>query len=333
MSQEFSVKWLGPVHIFAGIKFTWNERGVQLDQKMYVEKLGKKYADLIDAIPAPSVPLNEVLLPDGKGEGDSLLEDKEQYRTVVGSLLFATRITIPEVMFSVNQCCRFFNAPRQSHYEAALKILKYVVVNKDDLTISYTRNCTHKGVIALSDSEFAGIDLEYRRSFFGYVIYLAGGPVVWAAKQLPFATRGVGQAEFVALSYTAEDVLTVRNVLKHIQLIEHVEEPSIICGDNTAAIGTAKGEMSGKRMKHLEMSYHLVRDYVLGKEVEVIYVKTQVQIADIFTKALPRVLFQRFAKMLRGNPNGRSLFDVFVKGILENGKYLVVDGNEIRLES
>ena len=48
--------------------------------------------------------------------------------------------------------------------------------------------------------------------------------------------------------------------------------------------------------------------------------------------ALPRVLFQRFAKMLRGNPNGRSLFDAFVKGILENGKYLVVDGNEIRLE-
>ena len=332
MSQVFSVKWLGPVHIFAGIKFTWNEHGVQLDQKMYVEKLGKKYANLIDDIPAPSIPLNEVLLPDGKGEGDALLEDKEQYRTVVGSLLFATRITIPEVMFSVNQCCRFFNAPRRSHYEAALRILKYVVVNKDDLTICYTRNCTHKGVVALSDSEFAGIDLEYRRSFFGYVIYLAGGPVVWAAKQLPFATRGVGQAEFVALSYAAEDVLAVRNVLKHIQVIDHVKEPSIICGDNTAAIGTAKGEMSGKRMKHLEMSYHLVRDYVLGKEVEVIYVKTQLQIADIFTKALPRVLFQRFAKMLRGNPNGRSLFDAFVKGILENGKYLVVDGNEIRLE-
>ena len=107
----------------------------------------------------------------------------------------------------------------------------------------------------------------------------------------------------------------------------------MICGDNTAAIGSATREMSGKKMKHLEMGYHLVRDHVESGELKIVYVKTQVQIADIFTKALSRILFERFARLLRGNAEGKSLFDDFIDGILSKGKYLKAVGNEIILET
>ena len=74
------------------------------------------------------------MLSEGESEDDELIDESVPYRSVVGSLLFLSRLTAPTLHFAVTQVCRFSSAPRKSHWRAAMRILKYAIDIKDKLT-------------------------------------------------------------------------------------------------------------------------------------------------------------------------------------------------------
>ena len=250
-------------------------------------------------------------------EGDAEAIDEEgkkyPYMEVVGSLLFVARVTRPDLYWAVTQCCRFMSNYRKSHWEAALRILAYWRDTKE-MGIEYSSDVKYKKLIAFSDSEFASADVETRKSFGGHCIFYCGAPILWGVVHHNRVAKSTGVAEYYSLSYTADQVMICRNILKELNSEEDsVNEPTVLFGDNQCANGIASYTINPKRCKHVEVTYHSVRGYIKDKEIEVKYIKTDKMIADIFTKPLGRLKFQGFRDLLLGNH--QSLDDLLEKSL------------------
>ena len=85
-------------------------------------------------------------------------------------------------------------------------------------------------------------------------------------------------------------------MLKDIQFIQ--KEATTIYVDNKSAIELAKNPVYHERSKHIDTRFHYIREHVKNKEIEVKFVKSQDQIADIFTKPFKIDAFKRFRSML-----------------------------------
>ena len=92
-------------------------------------------------------------------------------------------------------------------------------------------------LIAFSDSDYAG-DSDTRKSVSGYVIYLCGVPISWRSKAQRSVTLSSTEAEWIALSEVAKEVLFIAQILKSMGI--KIETPIIIRVDNTAAIFLSK---------------------------------------------------------------------------------------------
>ena len=85
-----------------------------------------------------------------------------------------------------------------------------------------------------------------------------------------------------------------------------IKEPVVIFCDNKSVINISKNPMMHSKTKHIAIKYHFVRELVQDKEIKLEYVRTKEQIADIFTKRLPKDAFL----YLRGKLGVTPLFKV-----------------------
>jgi len=92
-----------------------------------------------------------------------------------------------------------------------------------------------------------------------------------------------------------------------------VDAPIVIYCDNISSILFANNLVYHARTKHIEVHYHFIREKVLAKEIDLIHVNTENQVANIFTKALSIDKLRKFRKML-----GVLEMDLSLRGSVEN---------------
>ena len=114
----------------------------------------------------------------------------------------------------------------------------------------------------------------------------------WMSKKQPIVTLSSCEAEYVAATSCVCHAVWLRNLLKELSMTQ--EDPTQICVDNKSAIALAKNPVFHDRSKHIDIRYHYIRECITRKDVQVEYVKSQDQIADIFTKPLK---FEDFARL------------------------------------
>lgn len=114
----------------------------------------------------------------------------------------------------------------------------------------------------------------------------------WCSKKQPIVTLSTCEAEYVSAASSVCHATWLRRLLKTIHFPQ--EEATAIFIDNKSAIALAKNPVFHDRSKHIDTRYHYIRESVEKKEVELVYVSTKDQIADIFTKALK---FEDFARL------------------------------------
>jgi hypothetical protein len=77
-----------------------------------------------------------------------------------------------------------------------------------------------------------------------------------------------------------------------------VDRQVVIYCDNLSSIQLARNPVFHAWTKHIEVHYHFIREKVLASEIDLIYVSTEDQVADIFTKVLGTEKHRRFCSML-----------------------------------
>jgi len=145
------------------------------------------------------------------------------------------------------------------------------------------------------DNNWCG-DIDDQKSTSGYVFFMGNIAFSWFSKKQPIMTLSTCEAEYVAASWCVCHAIWLRNLLSKMELKKL--GAIVIQVDNKSAIELAKNPVNHERRKHIDVHFHFICDHVKKGSVELVHVASQNQVADIFTKPLPKVLFDKYKKMI-----------------------------------
>nr|GEW52510.1 putative RNA-directed DNA polymerase [Tanacetum cinerariifolium] len=281
MKSEFEMSDMGEMLI-------QSEAGIHINQQKYAREILERFnMEDCNSVKSPMVPGCKLVKDDLSGFVDATM-----YKQMVGCIMYLAA-TRPDVMFVVGQLCRYMETPTEQHMAAMKKVLRYIQGTKE-LGIFYRKGGSDQ-LVAYSDSDYAG-DHDNRRSTSGYVCFLSGAAIAWSSKRQPIVTLSTTEAEFVAATACAYQVLWLRRMLEYIGLTQ--EEGTIINCDNMSTIKLSKNSVMHNRSKHIDVKYYFLRDLVNDGRIELRYCNTLAQVADIMTKPLKVEQFEKLRKML-----------------------------------
>ncbi|XP_078444848.1 secreted RxLR effector protein 161-like [Wolffia australiana] len=215
--------------------------------------------------------------------------DQNKYRGLIGSLLYLTA-SRPDILFSVCLCARFQSAPKESHLKSVKHIFRYLV-GTTDMGLWFPKN-QDMTLIGYCDADFAGCKVE-RKSTSGSCLFFGGCLISWNSKKQNSIALSTAEAEYIAGGACVTQVLWMKHQLEDYGIF--LEKIPILC-DNTSAINLAKNPIVHSRTKHIEVRHHFIRDHISKNDVELKFIETSNQIADIFTKPL---VGERFSTLVR----------------------------------
>ena len=280
------MKDLGLLHFFLGLEAIYSFGGLYLTQTKYTMDLlhRTKFQD-VKPISSPAHTGQKLSLYDGDP-----LPDPTEYRSVVGALQYLT-LTCLDIAFAVNQMCQFMHQPTTTHWIAVKRILHYL---KSTPTHGLFHQPSSLRLEAYSDADYARNPNDHR-STGGYCIYLGYNPISWSAKKHHTVSRLSTEAKYHQLAYTTAEISWLRSLLKDLGV--SLTTPLIWC-DNISSISLASNSVFHARTKHLGVDYHYVHDKVVRKELDVSYICTTDQVANVFTKGLSSARFKLLANKL-----------------------------------
>nr|KYP41124.1 Copia protein [Cajanus cajan] len=212
--------------------------------------------------------------------------DNSKYRAIIGSLLYLTA-SRPDIMFVVCLCARFQANPKESHMKSVKRILKYLR-GTTNVCLWYPKGVS-LSLIGYLDSDYAGCRLD-RKSTSGTCHLLRSALVLWHSKKLACVALSTVEAEYIAVGSCCAQILWMKQQLKDYGT--ELNKIPLRC-DNTCAINLTKNPILHSRKKHIEIRHHFLRDHVQNNDCVVEFVKTNKQLADIFTKPLPKERFNQ----------------------------------------
>ncbi|KAJ9556920.1 hypothetical protein OSB04_011534 [Centaurea solstitialis] len=204
--------------------------------------------------------------------------DQKVYRAIIGSLLYLTA-SRPDIMFATCVCARFQCDPRESHLGAVKRILKYLK-GTPNFGLWYPKDSGFE-LTAFTDSDHAGCKLN-RKSTSGACQFLGDKLVSWSSRKQNCVFLSTAEAEYVAAACCCSQVLWMK-----IQLADYgytMHRIPIYC-DSSSTIQIAANPVQHSRTKHIDIRYHFIKDHVEKGNVELFFVESERQIADLFTKA------------------------------------------------
>ncbi|XP_021735132.1 uncharacterized protein LOC110701816 [Chenopodium quinoa] len=294
LNSEFAMKDLGPLSYFLGIAVTRGKNGLFLSQKKYAEEILEK-AGMENCKPSPTHVDTKGKLSTQEG---ALYDDPTSYRRLCGALQYLT-FTRPDISYVVQQVCLFMHSPLVEQLDALKRILRYI------RGTTYFGLQLHKSsvssLVSYTDADWGGCP-DTRRSTSGYCVYLGDNLISWSSKRQPTLSKSSCEAEYRGVANVVSESCWVRNLL--LELFLPISKATLVYCDNVIAIYLSSNPVQHQRTKHIEMDVHFVREKVQKGEVRVLHVPSRYQIADIFTKVLPKVLFDDFRDSLsvRGPP-------------------------------
>lgn len=226
------------------------------------------------------------LAESGKGQIPNRL-----YREAIGSLLYLANATRPDISYAVNVLSRHQVNPTVQEWNMVKRVFQYLSGTRNHELI-YNR--TDEGLIAYSDASLA--DCKNSLTTCGYVIRLFGNTVAWRTHKQQSVALSTCQSEYVAMSETCQESMSLHNSVA-IMLERNLYPLTLYC-DNMAAISCAKVN-GGNRLRHMvERREHYVKECVNKNYIKIEWVNSKSQLADIFTKALPKQLHNDLLKYI-----------------------------------
>jgi Reverse transcriptase (RNA-dependent DNA polymerase) len=298
--SKYKMKDLGDVSWILGMKLTRDRvKGVMsLDQSLYLNNVLARF-NMTDCKPVSTPESMDKLTleqcPTADGEKTSMSD--VPYDSLVGSLLYASIGTRPDIAHAVNAISKFIKNPGNAHWQAAKRILRYIkgTVNKGLVFTSSGISGNKLSVSAFSDSDWAG-DVDDRRSTTGFVVRLGDSCVIWNTKKQKTISLSSAEAEYMALSSVTQEVKWVHQFLCELLtpcMKMGLQLDMTVYVDNQAAIRISKNDVYHDRTKHIDIRYHFVRQAVKDNLYKIEWVPTADQLADGFTKALAAPTFKR----------------------------------------
>ncbi|GJU71414.1 retrovirus-related pol polyprotein from transposon TNT 1-94 [Tanacetum coccineum] len=267
MHNKFDMSMMGELKFFLGIQIHQSPRGIFINQAKYAQEILKKHGmTSCDSIGTPMATKH------------------------LDADLSASR---PDIVHATCYCARYQAKPTEKHLTAVKRIFRYL---KDSINMGlwYPKD-TGFELTAFLDSDHAGC-LDSRKSTSGGIQFLGGDKLVsWSSKKQDCTSMSSAEAEYVSLSACCAQVLWLRTQLTDYGF--HFDKIPMYC-DSKAAIAISCNPVQHSRTKHIDVRYHFIKEQVEKGIVELFFVGTEYQLADLFTKALSEDRFKYLVRRL-----------------------------------
>jgi hypothetical protein len=278
LQASFHMKDLGHLTYFLGLEVHTDSSGIFLNQHKYTQDL-ISLAGLQDSS-SVDTPM-EINVKFRSEEGD-LLSDPTVFRQLVGSLNYLT-ITRPDISFAVQQVSQFMQTPRHLHLAAVRRIIRYLRGSSSRGLFFPTGSSLR--LVAYSDADWAGCP-DTRRSVTGWCMFLGDSLISWKSKKQARVSKSSTESEYRAMSAACSEIVWLRGLLAELGFSQ--SDSTSLHADNTSAIQIATNPVYHERTKHIEVDCHSIREAMDNRVISLPHVSTNLQIADIFTKAMTR---------------------------------------------
>ncbi|GKB12604.1 retrovirus-related pol polyprotein from transposon TNT 1-94 [Tanacetum coccineum] len=260
---RFKMSMMGEMMIFLGLQVNQSPCGIFINQSNYVLEILKKYGmETCDSV-GTLIEIKDKLDLD---QNRSLV-DATKYRSMIGALMYLT-YSRPDIVHATCLCARYQAKPTEKHL-------------KEDSGFELT---------GFSDADYAGCKDTFKITSCG-AQFLGEKLVSWSSKKQDYTALSIAEAEYVSLSACCAQVIWMQTQLTDYGY--HFNKILIYC-DLKSAISC--NPVQHLRTKHIVVRYHFIKEHVEKGTNELYFVKTDYQLADLFTKAL---LVDRFNYLVR----------------------------------
>ena len=315
LSSKWSITDLGPVTHYLGVKVLFTNTGeLRIKQEGYLQRITNDIRSNIDIFlgrdstnnkppkrRAPATPCCRESPKSNKNVPNQRL--LKLYQSAVGSLMFGTAVSRPDIAFSMSILARHLNNPTEEHLEDLDRANEYVastirqeLVFKRQDDSSNGNQCSHTTVSGYVDASYASCP-DTRRSRTGYVFTLAGGAIAWCSKQQSCVAKSSAEAEYMALSEAGSHGIWLKRLLNDLGIGN--DGPVSLYTDSLSAMAiTLNNHKSHGKTRHIETHWHWIREQVESKRIRLIHIPGQEQPADALTKPLERTKLNNFKQKM-----------------------------------
>jgi hypothetical protein len=284
---------------FLAIKIEPSSDAVFLSQESYVSQLLTLY-NMTECNPAETPMTAGLQLASNHRSAQH-----QEYRSLVGALMYLANCTRPDICYAVNYLGRFVDAADQTHFSAAKRVLAYLKGTPAHGLAFHSRELN---VHAYVDADWGSDDGD-RKSVSGASIFINSdsSPVTWLSTKQRCVALSTCASEYIALTEAAKEVLQITGIISE---ITNTTSIPLLLSDNKSAIALAE-RPSYKRAKHIDIRYCFLRDLVMTNQIRIQHVPGESNVADLLTKATVKAVFVKHRPSLcrpslRGRVKGQS---------------------------
>ena len=258
---------------------TRDHESISMSQKRQILEILEHHGEHLNLKVAATPMEKDLNLPK-----DTTVDDKLPYRVLIGQLLWISRCTRPDIAYSVSYLSQFSNVANKEHWTALLRVLRYLKKTIDRPLVLKVNSTTTKDLVinVEADSDWAG-DRTDRKSQTGVLVTLNGGVLNYFSSKQATVSLSSTEAEYIAAAEACKEGLYFRNLINE---LKPVQLPIHLHVDNLGAGFIAQNSVNNSRTKHIDIKWHMIRDWIAKKVFELFYIKSCDNRADLLTKAL-----------------------------------------------
>jgi hypothetical protein len=282
LKSEYNVKEMGPVSRYLGVLVSRDraEGLMVVSQRDFAIQVLERFGMMECRQTETPMEIKADIEPRREDEDRT----NQPYRSLVGSLMYLTMCTRPDLAHAVGVLSRFLEDPAERHWSMGLRVLKYLK-GTVDLGLEF-RKGSEGSIVGYSDSDWVS-DQATGRSTRGFVLIVDGNVVNWKSKRHRTVATSTTTAETDALYHGVLDHTWTRNLL---QELGQDRGRAVWYCDNQAAVAIVNSSKNVDKVRHELVKVQYLREKV-EKMISVEYISTDKMIADVLTKQLPRQKF------------------------------------------
>ena len=276
MKLRFEMSDLGSLSSYLGLEVKQEDNYIFLSQNAFAQKI-LEYARLTECN-VVSTPLEARAKFICNEESDRV--NVTTYRSLIGSLRYLTH-TRPDLLYSVG-ILRCMEKPSEEHLNVVKRVIRYLK-GTADYGLFYKKGELNSKLIVYSDRDFAG-DIGDQKSTSGHIFFLGGMAISRSSQKQSIVALSSCEAEYIAATAAACQALWIKCLISELKCEEQMTVKLMV--DNQSATTLSKNPVHHNRTKHIDTRYHFIRQCIEDKNIEIVFIRTKNQLADIFTKAL-----------------------------------------------
>nr|GEW59929.1 retrovirus-related Pol polyprotein from transposon TNT 1-94 [Tanacetum cinerariifolium] len=284
---RFEMSLMGEMKFFLGLQIHQSPCGIFINQTKYTLEILRKYG--MDNGQSIGTPMATKPKLDAELSGNPV--DQTDYRIKIGSLMYLTS-SRPDIVQAVCFCARYQSRPTKKHLKEVKRIFRYLrgTVN---MGLWYPKGSSFE-LTAFSDVDHARC-IDSRKITSGGIQFLGDKLVSWMSKKQNCTTMLSAKAEYVVSSASYAQVMWMRTQLQDYGF--NYNKIPLYC-DSQLAIAISYNPVHHSRTKHIHTRYHFIKEHVENGIIELYFVRTEYQLANMFTKALPEDRFKYLVRRI-----------------------------------